>query len=585
MKKIIELIELVSPQKLKSLDIVGRTDIITDQLYHLLQKGEIMTDNEALAKLYRNTESKNGLYQAKKKLYNKLLDSIFIIDLSEKYHNEYNRAYIWCRKRTAQLEILVDKHSNNNVMPLGTAILKLARKFNFSKIVCRVLPILMRKAVYVLRDDSLMKEYRKLYEHYHEMQELENLANFYWLCISAKFVAKRSFYDSSLIDEIQHYVGLLDKKMKNEHTCKTLIFYASLRIREKEITNDYEDVIQLADLYHYRLSEYVDGSPTFKYHLLAKKLSAEITLHKFSDAYKTGKECLKNVRVGQHNWFTLQDNLITLCLYEKKYNTAYNICIETTGHREFKFLSPQKRETFTVHRAFLQFFINIGLLKVPADRPEKHRFRVSRFNNEVKIFTKDKQGFNITIIIIQFLLLFTEHNYEKAYDKISSVKSYSTKHLKKDETYRSYCFLKMLVILVESDFHKAATIRKTKALFQKLKDYPKDFQRASNHVETVPFEDLWEIILERIDNTFKGSFKNKTKAKTKAKAASNKKSKGTVTGKTTRKRKATTKSKTATISKATVKSKPSAKGKTVSKSKVTQKAKSQTTKRKKRSTS
>jgi len=513
MKKLIELIELISPQKLKSLEITGRTDNLTDQLYHLLQQGKITSDEEALRALYHGSGSKTGLYQTKKKLYDKLLDSIFIIDLTEKYHIDYNLAYIACLKKTAQLEILADKNSNNNVIPLGRSILNLARKFNLSNIVCRVTPILMRKTIYISRDEGLMKEYRKLYEEFSKMLELENLAAYYWLCIAAKFVGKRSLYNDNLVLEIQQFSGALNSKLEKEHTCKTFIYYASLRIREKEISNDYEAVIQLANSFYHQAKKYVDGSPTYNYHLLTKKLSAEITLHKFSDAYNTGKECLKNIRVGHINWFTLQDNLITLCLHEKKYDTAFDIYRTTTNNREFKFIAADKKESFKIHRAFLQFFINIGLLDLPAGRPEKHKFSIARFNNEIKIFTKDKEGFNITIIIIQFLLLFTEHKYDKAFDKIASVKSYSKKHLKKDVTFRSYCFLKMLTCLVECDFHKAATIRKTKNLYKRLISYSDDYQRASNHVEIVPFEDLWEIILERIDNNLKGSFKNKKKEK------------------------------------------------------------------------
>ena len=127
------------------------------------------------------------------------------------------------------------------------------------------------------------------------------------------------------------------------------------------------------------------------------------------------------------------------------------------------------------------------------------------------IFSKDKTGINITIIVAQFLLLFTEEKYQKAIDRIETVKQYSHAHLRKDATYRSNCFLKMLVKLVECSYHKEATIRKTKVLYEKLKNHPAEMQRQTNHVEIVPFEVLWEIILNSIDNSFRGKFKRAKK--------------------------------------------------------------------------
>ena len=92
-------------------------------------------------------------------------------------------------------------------------------------------------------------------------------------------------------------------------------------------------------------------------------------------------------------------------------------------------------------------------------------------------------------------------------------------------------------------------MRKTKKLYQRLKDYPKEFQRASNHVEIIPFEDLWEIILERIDNELKGSFKNKSdKTKIRKTRKTSKTSKTSKASKTNKASKKSTRKKRSTSS-------------------------------------
>ena len=64
------------------------------------------------------------------------------------------------------------------------------------------------------------------------------------------------------------------------------------------------------------------------------------------------------------------------------------------------------------------------------------------------------------------------------------------------------CFIKMLLQLPPAHFNKTAAIRKAKKYSDKLKEVPLESAKQSNELEIVPYEMLWEFVLESLDNKF-----------------------------------------------------------------------------------
>ena len=511
MKELLELVRIATPIKLRNVHTLSQSETIVDKLYWLLHNGKVINDEEALEHLYNGKESKVGLYQVKEKLYKKLLDSILIIDPNTKNISAYSLARHDCIKYCASLEKIAMKGGKKATIKLGDKILKIALEYNIAAVIVRVSRIMMRKSVFVLRDEKKMNYYRDLFLKYSEIEDLEELATFYWVKISLRTSQKRMIIDKQLAKEAKRYIKELESRLVLDHTALTISTINSLKIHVEELNHNHENVVELVDKHVSKLKDYKDVHLNFFTVALNNKLAALITLRKYNDAEKVAKQSLKFTREGNSAWFTSLENIIILHFYQSQYADALKVYQIATGNKGIRFLPVDRQEIFKVYWAYLQFFINLGLLKRDSGARPFKIYRSAKFLNEVPIFTKDKTGINITIIVAQFLLLFTEEKYQKAIDRIESVKQYSHAHLRKDATYRSNCFLKMLIKLVECSYHREATIRKTKVLYEKLKNHPTEMQRQTNHVEIVPFEVLWEIILDSIDNSFRGKFKRKKK--------------------------------------------------------------------------
>jgi len=119
--------------------------------------------------------------------------------------------------------------------------------------------------------------------------------------------------------------------------------------------------------------------------------------------------------------------------------------------------------------------------------------------NQVPDYSRDKQGTNIPIILVQILFFLADKKYNKIIDRIESLNLYSYRHLKKDENFRSQCFIRMISEMVRADFRKTGTIFRTEKLFNKLQAVPIETYPNSAETEIIPYEDLWAMIVERLD--------------------------------------------------------------------------------------
>ena len=158
-------------------------------------------------------------------------------------------------------------------------------------------------------------------------------------------------------------------------------------------------------------------------------------------------------------------------------------------------------EHWKVYEALISYLIAIKKIKQEY-KIDEGNFRLFKFLNDVPTYSKDKQGINITILIIQILFLLQNGKYGEIIDRTESLKTYVHRYLRRDHTFRSNCFIKMLLCLPAASFHKAGVIRKAKKYVDLLKSVPIENANQSPEVEIIEYETLWEFVLESLDNKF-----------------------------------------------------------------------------------
>ena len=121
-----------------------------------------------------------------------------------------------------------------------------------------------------------------------------------------------------------------------------------------------------------------------------------------------------------------------------------------------------------------------------------------RFNNDFEIFDRDKEGMNIPLFLLPLLYSLAQgSDHEEEYGRsVDAIEKYRKRYLDNDLNRRSASFTNMLLALGKIEFEQASAERKIKKEMAVLTSLPPQEAGQSLAVEIIPYEDLWQMLVE-----------------------------------------------------------------------------------------
>jgi hypothetical protein len=168
------------------------------------------------------------------------------------------------------------------------------------------------------------------------------------------------------------------------------------------------------------------------------------------------------------------------------------------NHPKFEEKQPQIKEMWRIFEACLYYLYKIGKVKEEEAPTELKKFKPGKFFNNMPIFSKDKRGMNITILILQILYFIADQDYDKSIDRIEAIEKYLVRYLKEDDTARSNSFIKMLMQIPIGNFHRENVLRKAEKYLKVLQTLPLEAANQSHEIEIIPYETLWAFNVETL---------------------------------------------------------------------------------------
>ena len=104
---------------------------------------------------------------------------------------------------------------------------------------------------------------------------------------------------------------------------------------------------------------------------------------------------------------------------------------------------------------------------------------------------------------MQILFLIQQKRYGEVSDRTEALNAYCYRYLRRDDTFRSNCFIKMLMVLPKAQFHKAGVMRQADKYYQQLLKSNEIRNTKSSDIEPIPYEALWQLVLDMLDNRFR----------------------------------------------------------------------------------
>lgn len=490
----------LSLQQLKSLGFFNLNDEKLSTKYNICLERiidrTIYDDKTASASLgYTNH---NSFLRFKHRFTERIKSYIFLVDLhkSKKREDETIQKEIW--RELAVAQILMKSDNIASARALMIKVYESAKEYEFIEIMIAAIPSLRQLFAFVTPN-------KKQYEYY--KSEDRFLRKQYM-----KYALSREYYD-----EVSHLDVFTDLRSKVDisKVCESYYQELSSQFEEGDFlafrSNAYQIAayglqqakkLQEAQEINFTSLAFLNTKSKFsaiqKYKILKDILSTHLQMKNYEKSLSTVKE-LEDMGLSYNfNYFSLQALKFQVFALQGKYNELYTLTQFILSRKELK-KHLLRNEQWKIKEAFTHFLVAVG--KIDASLLEQNplkKFKPKKFVNEIELHSKNKRGANIAIHIVQLLFFLIDKKYGEVLDRLDALNQYTHRYLRNDETLRSNCFIKMLLKLPEANYNPIRTKRYVSKYWKKLQENPLEVTLQSSEVEIIPYEQLWEFVIEII---------------------------------------------------------------------------------------
>lgn len=490
-----ELVQIVSPTKLRKIELLSdvKSETLLYAFYQAVQQEKFHSDEQALRFLYPKGEHSSSYRSLKASLKQRLINQLFFLDVKQPRYTDRQRAYYEAFRNWAASKILFGKNARSSAVELAGKTLKAAEKYEFTELIVDVAHVLRHHHGGRLIDRKSFQKYHETYQTNLELFILENEAEEYYTRLLMEGAYQLGDLEP-VAQMAEAYVKLLRPKMVNFRSYRLHLYFGLIELSQYTSRKDYRSVLKVCD----RIISFFESKPYQATTPLViawyQKLNANLELGQFPAGEQAARQGLALEESGTFNWFKMQEMYLLLAIRTKNYSTAQSTYQEVVAHQRFGFQNLHIKETWRIYAAYLHFLFLLDKI----EEPPAGKFRLSRFLNNIPIYSKDKAGFNISIQIAQLLILFGQGKHQKMISRAEAVEKYSQRYLKRSDHPRAYYFLQLLLLLPQTSFHPEAVKRKAKTFLPKLERVYRETTREYAQVEIIPFEHLWNLIIKKL---------------------------------------------------------------------------------------
>lgn len=501
-----ELILFVNKQKVAKIEVMGNPSNYSGKmkkLYEGIIIGKYQGDGDALLDLYGTTEPRDSYQKLKYRLKQRLINTIFFIDVNKPSFDETQKAYYSSQRYVNAVDILLGRGARKTAIDIAEKSLRITMKFEFTDLSLNLLRRLTRHYTIMEHNPKKMVKYNTLFDDYMDVWEAEALAEKYYTRLQM-YSIQNAIITDTIKQEGKKYSRKLEQFVGKVKSNRFITFSNLMFILLSELQGNYDHILRISDNAIESLQKKKNLYKIGIYAFRSKKINYHILWKNYKEAEEEIEKALDLIPEGKINWFITYEKYLRVSFHRKDYQKAYETFMKVSVDYGFQPVYKNIVEIWKIYEAYFNFFIQNFQIDLSKSKyqPGK-KFRISKFLNEVPTYSADKRGYNIPILIIQVLFLLQQKNYNRIIDKVEALHAYCYRHLKKDDTFRSNCFIKMLLLLPKCDFHRVAVERKSKVLQNKLASVPLEIiTRQSAEIEIVPYEDLWEIVMDMLDDKF-----------------------------------------------------------------------------------
>lgn len=492
MKELKTLVKIVTDRRLDSLPLLNFAESHGSgkdfQLIRMLENPVPITQTQAVKALYGATDvtSAASFRKLKSRVQQKLLNQLYFLDNTDPRHLATKKYDQQCLSTIHQAKILTGEGEYKLAEKLFRKALRLAADAEFTHY--SILGINILRKLYAELGNAV--RFRQMNKQLHQLQaqqllELESEQLFVEskLALNEKVRSRRS-----TLSQLPLLIERLTEIHAQVNSYNTFYNLYSVRVMKEELAGNYPGIISIT---HEVEEQYQQGLINTRRFDKRFNNYMSIFAHLYNKQAAQGlvlaEEYFKDFHYSSGNWFYFLETYLLLALHAHEYRKALDLLQQAHQNPYFIKQRDAAQQRWELYEAYLQFVR-------PAVSPLKLR-SFSQFVQKVPAYSRDKQGMNVAILILQFLYFLNLGDIDGLTARLDALRKYELRHLRDPATLRTQLFFRLIFLSMREGFDIRRIVPKAETLLDKLRATPHP-GAAFGEIEIIPYERLWDLMLD-----------------------------------------------------------------------------------------
>jgi len=498
-----DLVRIITRHKAKKIDLLGgvsKTSDLADQLYDGIAKGKFNSDLDAVKHFYGGVNVKDPVYRKLKiRLTRQLINTSFFIDVDQPMFSDRMRAMSNCYRDFAAAYLLMPRNDAKKAgLWLLEQVLEQSIKYEFIELTADVTRLLRMQYSRTIGDSELHAHYAKLNKKYESIHRWEMMASDYYEDLIRYYMLQRSPNVEVHKLASKYYDELLP--LAEQVDIASFYYYTyQIGVIKCLAVNDCAEALSISDRALETLKSRRNTTKGALFLTAVQKIACLIQLRIFDgQGEETVRFCLEHVQEGEFNWFKVLEVHFHFCLHARRYDDALEIFTRATTHPRYELITGNTRDDWRLYGGYLHLLALFGKLDQTQVETAAGPLKFSKFQSDFLILDKDKEGMNIPKMFLPVLYKLAEGTFWDSDISTDGLDKYRQRYLENELNRRSAIFMKLIIALTKKDFNPKLAERKIQQELDDLKALPPELSRQTFAVEVIPYEDLWEMLTEKM---------------------------------------------------------------------------------------
>lgn len=499
MNSLKEITQVIARLKLEKIEIIDEEPKQDDQdnvskLYFGIKSNSLTTDQQAAQYIYGSSFTDTRFTTLKNRLKNRLLNTLFFLEISPPNQSEFAEAMYKTYRYVFWAKTLLLLGARQSFEKVAKKALIWSSR---SELTAETLEMLID-----LRNLAGARGSRSDFNKYNEELKVQTHN------LNCEILA-REYYDKLAMDlgasverpDLKDVTIKYATELESLHPQPDSLYYNQYYYRVKnfsyQINRNFTDSISLS----MEAEKYLLSKPQFTSNVrlgefVLNRLFCFLQLKQFEKGTIEAERCKELYSQNSNAWFVFMNYYFLLAMQTEHFSDAESIYNEVTANQRFQFQLDQVREVWSLYEAYLMFALNATKQSTGSDRVGK--FDVKRFLRDVPNYKKDKKGYNVSILVLQIIVLLEQNDFDGIISRMDALRTYRQRYLGSSVNKQSALFFKMLMVMEKSFFTYEETKTKAQKYYDKMIELGTNSDETQEGLQILPFEWLWNRILDML---------------------------------------------------------------------------------------